>query len=215
MFQHHIERIEHPDFQIQFVALSGLSVLQLVLSSHANVKSLLADLSTGHVQSQELYKRILYLLPLVAEEKEFSYDGSVVTYLYCLAENEPDRAFKASLRILQTKGLFWSRQLARAFAETYEKHENAANLGFSSGASEPFAFELTEHDFPSIQNFAHNSSYLIALGDSLTITRGFKYRHDLNERVPVLKIPIGLSTDRPVFQDANSPTQDFVIANVV
>lgn len=215
MFEHHIERVEHPDFQIQFVALSGVSVLQLVLSSHANVKSLLADLATGHVRSQELYKRILYLLPLVADEKELSYDGSVVTYLYCLAENEPDLAFKASLRIRQTKGLFWARQLARAFVETYEKEENAANLASSRDEGESFAYWLTAHSFSPFRNLASFSNFPVETEDSLIAVQGLKNRHDMSDQVKVLKMPVGFPTGRGVLQDNHFPTHDFKIDNMV
>lgn len=212
MFEHHVREIEMPDFQIQFVALSGLSVLQLMLSNHANVKSLLADMATARVRSQVVYKRILYLLPLVATEKETSYDGSVVTYLYCLAVNEPDRAYQASLRILKTKGLFWSRQLARAFVQAYQKQEIAADFEYSSEEGEPFAYALTEHDFHSFRKLAHYSCFLVVVEESPVSTRRFETLRALSDRVALENVPFGPSTGKLIRQENTYPTLNFAIA---
>ena len=113
MFDHHIEEIENPDFQIQFAALSGFSVLELVLSTHTTVTRLLADINTGEVVIQEVYERILHLLPLVDNDSGSTYDGSIAVYLYCLSQFDLALSYQASSRIQDVGGLFWSVQLAQ------------------------------------------------------------------------------------------------------
>ena len=110
--EQHIKEIENPEFQIQFVALSGYSVLQLVLTTHATVRSLLTDLATGQVGVQDVYSRIVHILSNLVAKRDSSFDGSIVVYLYCLLHVDMDLAYRASLSILQTRGLFWSRRLA-------------------------------------------------------------------------------------------------------
>jgi len=112
MFEQHIAEIEKPDFQIQFVALGGYSVLELVLSTDAKVNSLMADLAANEVEVQEVYDRTVHILTRVMAEKDFSFDGSIVVYLYCLSFFDLDLAYCASLSVLQIVGLFWSRRLA-------------------------------------------------------------------------------------------------------
>ena len=132
MFDHHLKKIETPDFQIQFVAVSGFSVLELVLSTHANVNGLLADVATGQVRIQEVYERILHLLQVVAEERELSYDGSIAVYLYCLSKLDTPLTLEAGDRIRKTKGLFWSRQLARYISERFRTQQLSRSLSMSS-----------------------------------------------------------------------------------
>ncbi len=132
MFQHHIREIENPDFQIQFVALSGYSVLELVLAQHEFVRSLIASLSTGEILIEEVYERILCLLPQVEKEVEQSYDGSIVVYLYCLSQFDLTLSYEASTRIQNTKGLFWSRQMARPVLESYWETQISDSLILSS-----------------------------------------------------------------------------------
>lgn len=117
MFERHIEEIENPDFQIQFVALGGYSVLELVLSTDANVNGLLTDLATGQVEVQDAYNRLTHILSKVMVEENSSFDGSIVVYLYCLLHCDLESAFRASLLVLQTRGLFWSRRLAYRIIE--------------------------------------------------------------------------------------------------
>ena len=112
MIEHHIERIEQPEFQIQFVALSGFSVLELVLTTHVNVKTLLTDMATGQVGVQGVYDRIVHILSEGIAKRDMSFDGSIVVYLYCLLHFDLDLAYSASLSVLRTRGLFWSRKLA-------------------------------------------------------------------------------------------------------
>ena len=178
MFENHIREIEKLEFQIQFVALSGLSVLQLMLSNHANVKSLLAGLATGQVRNQELYERILYLLPLYEKQKELSYDGSVVTYLFCLVDRVPSLAFKASEHILRTKGLFWSRQLARAFSQAYLERKVVATMAFTSDEGEPIPYMLSERRVAEIRENLSYSLFKEAVKISPELLRRFQHDGD-------------------------------------
>ncbi len=132
MFDHHKRKIEKPDFQIQFVALSGFSVLELVLEQHDYVRSLIAALSSGEVLIEAVYQRILCLLPRVEQEVNLSYDGSIVVYLYCLSKFDLTMSYKASIRIQKTAGLFWSRRMARAVVEMYREKQMRDSVVLSS-----------------------------------------------------------------------------------
>ena len=133
MFNHHVKEIEKPDFQIQFVALGGYSVLELVLSTDAKVNSLLGELATGQVGVQEVYDRMMHIRSRVMAEKDLSFDGSTVVYLYCLSHMDLDLAYRASLSILRTRGLFWSRQLAVRIAELISELTASIDSSSSTG----------------------------------------------------------------------------------
>lgn len=133
-FEQHIKEIENPEFQIQFVALSGYSVLKLVLEEHEYVRSLVADLSNGEVQIEEVYERILCLLPRVEKEVKQSNDGSIVVYLNCLSKFDLALAYEASVRIQNSEGLFWSRRMARTLVERYWEKQISESMDSSSSA---------------------------------------------------------------------------------
>lgn len=142
MFDHHIKEIENPDFQIQFVALGGFSVLELVLEQHDYVRSLVAGLSRGEVLIEEVYQRILRLLPRVEKELDDSYDGSIVVYLYCLSQFDLALSYEVSVRIRDTRGLFWSRRMARALVKQYWDKQISKSLSYSSNYDhQPVPFE--------------------------------------------------------------------------
>jgi hypothetical protein len=214
MFEYHIKEIENPDFQIQFIALSGFSVLELILSTHANIKSLLADLAAGQVKNQEVYERVLHLLPLVADEKKCSYDGSIVVYLYCLVERDPSLAYEASSCILNTGGLFWSRQLARTFTTAYQEQQISVSIEFSSEIGEPFTYALTGEEYPSFQQMAQYSHYLVALEAPVKV-RGLMHQHALSDQVKVQNVSFGSLIGRAICQKNIYTTKEFAIANVI
>ena len=178
MFHHHIREIEKPDFQIQFVALSGFSVLELILSTHANVKSLLADMATGEVGIREVFERTLYLIQKVSTESQFSYDGSIVVYLYCLSERELSLANLASTEILNTKGLFWSRRMARAVSKYYLARQITDSIEFTSEESDPVPYTLTKHKSAEIHSRFRFSLYPEAVQVSPSLLES--YPHDLD-----------------------------------
>lgn len=132
MFDHHIKEIENPDFQIQFVALGGYSVLELVLEQHEYVRSLITSVSSDDVQINEVYERILYLLPRVETEVEQSSDGSIVVYLHCLSKFDLTLSYEASVRIGNTRGLFWSRRMARTVVKRYWERKISDSVTLSS-----------------------------------------------------------------------------------
>lgn len=119
-FEQHITKIENSDFQIQFAALSGYSVLKVVLESHEFPCSLMMSLSRGEVEIQEVYERILHQLSRAEADLTMCYDGSTVTYLYALSQIDPDTAREASRQIMKARGLFWSRRLALRILEARE-----------------------------------------------------------------------------------------------
>ena len=122
-FERHLARIEHIDFQSQFIAISGMSVLDLILSTHAYIQKLLDDVKLDKIESKELYERIVYLLCQVENETETQHDASIVVYLYCLADQEPQLAYKASILVLETSGLFWARQFARGVVNSIREQQ--------------------------------------------------------------------------------------------
>lgn len=142
MFDNHIKEIEDPDFQIQFVALGGYSVLELVLEEHQHVRSLVAGLSRGEVLIEEVYQRILRLLHRVEKEVEKSYDGSIVVYMYCLSQFDLALSYEVSVRIRDTRGLFWSRRMARDLVKQYWDKQISESLTYSSNYDhQPVPFE--------------------------------------------------------------------------
>lgn len=120
MYEEHIEKIEDIDFQVQFLALAGVSVLLSILERHDFVRSLIASIRAGEVQIEAVYERLLYALPRAARDRSKSWDGSIVVYHYCLAQFDSDLAYAASKRILDTTGLFWSRRQALRLLESAE-----------------------------------------------------------------------------------------------
>lgn len=146
MLENHVREIEKLEFQIQFVALSGLSVLQLVLSKHKSVTNLLDAITCGRVGIQELHTRILHLLLKVDTQRELSYDGSIVVYLYCLSKFDLDMAQNAGLEIFQVKGLFWSRRLARQVNQIYTNRQVKNSFSTTSDVSQSTTYEQTVQD---------------------------------------------------------------------
>lgn len=166
MFDHHIEKIENPEFQIQFVALGGYSVLELVLEQHEYVRSLVTSLSSDDAQIEKVHERILYLLPRIEREVEQSYDGSIVVYLYCISKFDLTLSYEASVRIQNTKGLFWSRQMARKVVETYWEKQISDSVILSSN----FDHQAVSFD---------NSEIVMWLGSDVSTST---YRTDMTRR---------------------------------
>ena len=212
MFDHHIKQIETPDFQIQFVAVSGFSVLELVLSTHANVNGLLADVASGQVRIQEVYERILHLLQVVLEVRELSYDGSIVVYLYCLAECEANLAYEASLQILDTKGLFWSRQLARAFAKSYLAQQFAESVELTSEKGEPVPYTLIEHKLAEIHSHFRFSLYPEAVEVSPTLLGSYADGLDSSGIVATVRTSFRSPSARRDSQGKSNSVQQLEIA---
>ena len=123
MLEYYLRTVETIEFQVQFVVVSGFRLLLSIISDHLIVKGLLQELAHDREKAQLIYERIIQLLPKVSTDKESSYDGSIVVYLYCLSERDLSLAYRASLEILDTKGLFWSRRMARAVRMYYLARE--------------------------------------------------------------------------------------------
>ena len=131
MIEQHVAKIEDVNFQTQFLAIGGYSVLELVLEHHEFSRSLVAAVSCGEVELEEIYKRVLCLLPLVGEE-ETSHDGSIVVYLHCLALFDLKLAYEASVLIRETAGLFWSRRMALVVVKRFWEEQIRASAQLCS-----------------------------------------------------------------------------------
>ena len=164
-FYHHAKRVEDLEYQIQFVAISGTSALLLTLSKHDYARSLLNDIANGDVIAEGILSRILNLLPKVASEKELSYDGSIVTYLYCLSEADLSLAQRASRAILQTSGLFWSRRLARHVIELHRNRQIADSLRAHSEIVQETRFNMSVQRISGDMRSDHPPSHYPVLPD--------------------------------------------------
>ena len=116
----YFNEIESLEFQIQFSVVGGFKILQMAMARHPTLVNLIADLTDNAAQSKAVYDRITLLLTKVETESQLSYDESVAAYLYCLTKADISTAEKASQRILETGGLWWSVQLALHVIETVD-----------------------------------------------------------------------------------------------
>jgi len=212
MFEQHIAEIEKPDFQIQFVALGGYSVLELVLSTDANVKNLLADAATGQVGIHEVYERITHLLEVVETESELSYDGSIVVYLFCLIKLDPDLGYTASMEILDTKGLFWSRQLSRAFAKTYQERKITDSIVFTFDNREFAVFALTGREYTSLQDVDQDFYSLDMSKVSIENILQYAYEKPSRDQAEGGYVAQALTGSQVVFEDVSKPLQEFPVS---
>lgn len=136
MFDEHKVSIEDSAFQVQFGAIGGYSVLQLVLESHKFVRSLIASIDSGTVSLNEIEGRIQELLPLADANHGDAWDGSIVVYLYCLYRRDLLAAYRASGRILDTHGLFWSRWMAHKIIILVQQIEQSLDISSLDGGSD-------------------------------------------------------------------------------
>lgn len=132
----YFDKIETLDFQIQFSVLSGLSVVEFALSRNSIVNGLLDALHHEPDLATDLYRRIRYLLPRVAQETTLSYDESIVAYLYCLNKIDLLLAYRASAPIWDTEGLLWSRWLAFKIIRLVQQVEQSLDVSSVEGVSD-------------------------------------------------------------------------------
>ncbi len=103
------ETIESLEFIVQFSVLSGFSSLLRAFANDAKVEALRAKLGAQANACQSVVNRINQVLTKSDVEL---YDESIAAYLFCLWKADLPLAHKASERILETGGLWWSVQLA-------------------------------------------------------------------------------------------------------
>lgn len=132
----YFEEIESLSFQIQFSVLSGLSVVEFALSRDKTVSGLLALLRQEIHLAEDLYRRIKYLLPRVAQETKLSYDESIVAYLYCLNKTDLLFAYRASALIWDTEGLLWSRWMALKIIQLVYQIEQSLDVSSVDSVSD-------------------------------------------------------------------------------
>ncbi|MDE2821064.1 MAG: hypothetical protein OXT68_04280 [Chloroflexota bacterium] len=163
----YIDKIETLDFQIQFSVLSGLSVVEFALSRNSIVNGLLDALHHEPDLATDLYRRIRYLLPQVAQKTTLSYDESIVAYLYCLNKKDLLLAYRASAPIWDTEGLLWSRWLAFKIIRLVQQVEQSLDVSLVDSVSATFSItndnELVDTRSPATTskvNLAANSDMI-------------------------------------------------------
>ena len=116
----YFEEIESLEFRIQFSVVGGLKILQMALDRHPTLVALRSEVASDEDTADAVFRRMLQLLGKVETESKLSYDESIAAYLFCLFKEKPISACRASKRILETGGLWWSVQLALHVIETAE-----------------------------------------------------------------------------------------------
>ena len=118
----YFSEIETIGFQVQYSIFSGFNLVLSAMSEDTILAQLIGELVDDEGQNKvvALFERIEYLLGNCMIDTEMSYDESVAAYLYCLTKADISTAEKASQRILETGGLWWSVQLALHVIETVD-----------------------------------------------------------------------------------------------
>ncbi len=118
----YFSEIETIEFQVQYSIFSGFNLVLSAMSEDTTLAQLIGEMVDDEGQNKvaALYERIEYLLGNCMMDTEMSYDESVAAYLYCLTKADFSIAEKASQRILETGGLWWSVQLALHVIETVD-----------------------------------------------------------------------------------------------
>ncbi len=113
--------IESLEFQIQYSVVGGMEILQLAMERHPTLKALRSEIARNTELANAIFRRIILLLAKIELETQLSYDESIAAYLFCLFKEEPITAYRASWRILDFGGLWWSVQLAQHVTENISK----------------------------------------------------------------------------------------------
>ena len=113
----YVKEIESLRFQIQFSVVGGIEILQLAMERHPTLVALRSEISNSAESADAAFERIVLLLTRVEAETQLSYDESIAAYLFCLFREKPLTAYRASWRILDHGGLWWSVQLAHHVKE--------------------------------------------------------------------------------------------------
>ena len=108
----YVREIESLEFQIQFSVIGGIEILQLAMERHPTLIALRSEIMQSEDLADTVFRRILQLLGKVETEMNLSYDESIAAYLFSLFKEKPILAYRASWRILDFGGLWWSVQLA-------------------------------------------------------------------------------------------------------
>lgn len=114
----YVKEIESLEFQIQFSVIGGMEILQLALQRHPTLVSLRSEVAEKRDVEDAVFNRIVLLLGMIESETQISLDESIAAYLFCLFKEKPISAYRASWRILDYGGLWWSVQLAHHVKDT-------------------------------------------------------------------------------------------------
>ena len=146
----YFEEIESLEFQIQFSVVGGIEILHLAMERHPTLVALRSEIANNEDLADAVFHRIVLLLGKVETETNLSYDESIAAYLFCLFKEKPISAYRASWRILDFGGLWWSVQLALYVKDFVKQLTDSIN--FSSTLSEPIAYTMSDRIHHSIKN---------------------------------------------------------------
>lgn len=130
--------IESLEFQIQFSVVGGIKILQMAMNRHPTLISLRSEVAESDEIADAVFGRIVLLLGRVDTETELSLDESIAAYLFCLLKEKPIAAYRASWRILDYGGLWWSVQLAHLVKETSREILDSMDTSDSDSKTVPF-----------------------------------------------------------------------------
>ncbi|MCY4071749.1 MAG: hypothetical protein OXG60_10650 [Chloroflexi bacterium] len=130
----YVKEIESLRFQIQFSVVGGMEILQLAMEQQPTLVALRSEISKNAQSADAVFERIVVLLTKVETETQLSYDESIAAYLFCLFKEKPISAYRASWRIIEHGGLWWSVQLAHHVKDCIR--ELVQSIDTSSGIKE-------------------------------------------------------------------------------
>ena len=132
------KEIESLEFQIQFSVVGGIEILQLAMERHPTLVALRSEITRRAELADVVIQRIVLLLGKVETETQLSYDESIAAYLFCLFKEKPISAYRASWRILDYGGLWWSVQLAHHVREMSRQILESMDMSDSESETVPF-----------------------------------------------------------------------------
>ncbi len=134
----YVKEIESLRFQIQFSVVGGIEILLLAMEQQPTLVALRSEISRSAESADAVFERIAMLLIKVESETQLSYDESIAAYLFCLFKEKPILAYRATWRIIEHGGLWWSVQLAHQVKEYIR--ELVQSIDTSSGMKEHDAY---------------------------------------------------------------------------
>ena len=135
----YFEEIESLRFQVQFSVVGGLKILLWVMERNPTLVALRSAISGNDTFSEEVFERIVFLLGKVDSEELLSYDESIAAYLFCLSRENTLTAYRASWRIINFGGLWWSVRLAHHVKDTVREIFDSIDTSDDESETVPFS----------------------------------------------------------------------------
>ena len=211
----YLEEIESFEFGAQFSVYSGFRLVISDMDENETLQKLVRKLRSDIDRSRILYERVRFLLKNPPLGDQMAFDGSLTSYVYCLWKSDLETGYLASKEVLNSPGLWWSAKLALVVRKKYLDEQISKRVQFKSEKSDPVPYTLTGHEYPSLQNIAKSTNFLVGLEASPETTRRYEYQRALNDRVEIRNLSLESSSGRLVCLDISNPTQEFEISNAI